>query len=85
MSDAYPVGTRVKSNRYTNKDGSVVYGRVVEKGPSIYGTVNLQPGQIFVAIEKEATNNAGATTPAGTIFACVPAAWDRVEDEPQVT
>lgn len=78
MNEPYPVGTRVVNLEHRNSDGSRIYGRVVEDGPSFYGTTKLKPGCMWVALEQDTTNPFGDTVLAGTIFVGTPRLWSEV-------
>lgn len=79
MIEVYPVGTEVKNVKHTDHiDGSTIYGEVIEKGPSHYGTTELPSHCMFIALKREATNARGETVPAGTIFVGTSVSWAKV-------
>lgn len=73
----YPPGTRVK-HRSTPEELPDTFGRVVERGPSVYGTSELPEGCMFVALEKTTRNTHGGVLPAGAILVGSPQSWEKV-------
>lgn len=82
MREVYPVGTRVKNIEFVRlEDGSPVFGKVVEKGPSIYGTTELPERCMFIALEDDCANPAGRVALAGSVFVGTSDTWHKVEPE----